>query len=260
MPELHTLIKSLNLLETVAAQDVQGIGTRELARQLGLNIATAHNIAMTFKARGYLDQSVESKRFTLGPRLSQLAASFRPAESLRRACLPAAQELFEQLKETVMVVMLEGNRMSPLINLESPQALTVRDSGDFALAVYGMATGKLLLAAMPEPFFEAYLKDHPPEKFTPRSLCDARSVREEMARIRRQDYAMTRDELCEGVSALAVPVRDASQRIVAALGVSAPTMRFNKVRERQILDALRKAAARIQSTKVSSASVAAMIH
>ena len=51
MPTVLTLDKSISVLETIV-RSPEGIGTRAIAQELDINVATAHNIATTFAARG----------------------------------------------------------------------------------------------------------------------------------------------------------------------------------------------------------------
>ena len=67
MPKVLTVKKCFDLLECLASQEA-GIGTRELARVLGMNVTTVHNIASTLLHLGYLSQDEKSKRFQIGGR------------------------------------------------------------------------------------------------------------------------------------------------------------------------------------------------
>ena len=57
---------------------------------------------------------------------------------------------------------------------------------------------------------------------TERSIGTLTQLRRELQKIRRDGYAVTRDELEHGLSAMAAPVRGRDGNVIAALGVSAP--------------------------------------
>ena len=58
------------------------------------------------------------------------------------------------------------------------------------------------------------------------SIGDLATLERDLADVRRRGYAVTVDELEEGLAAVAAPVRGADGDVVAALGISGPTQRL----------------------------------
>jgi IclR family acetate operon transcriptional repressor len=243
MPLVLSLDKSLDVLEAVAGHS-EGIGTRALAKQLRLSLTSVHNIAATLKRRGYLRQDV-GKRFLLGPRLMFLARHADFLNVMTESALPHVRGLARNVGESVLLAALVDGRIVRLVYMVSPQALAVQEPEDVGSGAYCTATGKVLLAAMSGHTLEAYMEETPLVRYTPRTLASVSKLRAELDHVRRQGAAAATDELCEGVSGLAVPVPDPWRSIAAALGVGAPTVRFGRKRREQVLDELRKTAALI---------------
>jgi DNA-binding IclR family transcriptional regulator len=226
MPKVLTLDKSISLLEAVILAP-QGIGTRALAKEFGLNVATVHNIAMTFVQRGYLRQDELTRHFHAGLRLHLLGRAPACRMPLIAAARRAVQRLSVELNESVMLVAFEGaHHITNLAFSPSRQALRVQEPEDMGAFAHCTAAGKILLAHLEPDRLESFLADHRLEKHTPATITARAVLDRELEQTRARGYAQTRDELCEGISAYAVPIRDPWGVVFAAIGASAPSVRM----------------------------------
>ena len=80
--------------------------------------------------------------------------------------------------------------------------------------------GRVLLAGLPEDELERLLARIELRPLTPRTITDAGALRQLLVRVRRQGYALTDQELEEGLRSIAVPIRDSAGAVAAALNVS----------------------------------------
>lgn len=228
-------------------QHRDGIGTRALAQQMQLNVATVHNIAQTFCARGYLRQDPESKVFYPGVRLMLLGRHPTYLRSLSLSAAATVEAVAARLNESVLLASIDHGRIMNLKYVPSSQALRVQESEDMSAHSYATAVGKLLLASFTDSELETYLRETRLEQFTPRTLAAPEKLKEELKKVRQQGYSETNDEFCEGLSAVAVAIRDPWGTIVAGLGASAPTVRLQKKDQWQLtLDELRGAVGEIE--------------
>lgn len=227
MPKILSLDKSITLLETILHHP-NGIGTRSLTHQLGYNVATVHNIAMTFLERGYLQQDPQSKRFFPGIRLAMLSRHPSYSNSLIHPIRDTVEKLSEELNESVLLGSIEHGRIINLLYLPSKQALRVHEPEDLSDHSHCTAFGKILLSALSDTDLESHLHGVQLQQFTASTLTTAESLKAELAKVRSQGYAQTKDEYCEGISAIAVPIHDPWGAVFASIGASAPTIRMQK--------------------------------
>jgi IclR family pca regulon transcriptional regulator len=95
--------------------------------------------------------------------------------------------------------------------------------------------GRVLLAGLGRERLEQYFADVQLEKLTEHTVVDAKKLRRLLEDCRRNGYAAVEDELAYGVVAVAVPVFDQADRVVAALNSSSHSKKIEKtqlVRER----------------------------
>lgn len=247
MATLLTLEKSLGLLEAVVRSG-EGIGTRALAKELGLNVSTVHNIATTFVRHDYLRQDEETRHFHPGLRLQLLGRAASSRGPLVTIARRVVQTLSARLNESVMFVVFEnGQRVANLAFTPSRQALRVQEPEDMGAYAHCTAAGKILLAQLEPARLDAFLAEHPLVPHTATTITKRAALDLELRRTRERGYAQTRDELCEGISAYAVPVRDPRGEVFAAIGASAPSVRMQRAGDiTATLTGLRAAAAEVE--------------
>ncbi len=235
-----SLAKGLDLLRAVLADGGRSpLGA--VAGDLGIPVPTAHRLALTLEAEGYL---VRRRRgsFLPGPALTGLGAPpvsphERVARRLRQAMARLAQNWgaflhFGVLDEgMVTYVVKENGAGTELFTAESMQ-----------LEAYCSALGKVLLAALPAGELDSYLGNGPFIALTPRTLTDPDAIRRELDAVRAQGVAFDRYEVREDLFCMAVPVADPQGRVIGALSASFLGNPPDGAGLRQLRRALRKAA------------------
>ncbi len=227
MQRVGTIDKCFDILETILGSDREGLGIREIARQLDINTTTVHNICQTLCVRGYLRQNPNSKRYQLGTGLLPLAQSNQVWRNLEEAAEPLVRRCRQELDESIMLAVLDNTEVSTLIYLPSVQALRVHEPHAMGDRAYGTAVGKVLLSTLDNTALSRYFQLFPPRAFTDATITDPDRMRQELETVRTQGYALTCGELTPGVRAVAVPVLGPAGTPFAALGASAPQVRMD---------------------------------
>jgi DNA-binding IclR family transcriptional regulator len=93
-------------------------------------------------------------------------------------------------------------------------------------------------------------------RFTPATRTDAAWIAADLQRIRARGYLVTADEVVPGAVGVTAPVRDASGQVVAALSVSAPSMRMRPPRPRALVPQVLDAAAKLSQLLGDAATAA----
>lgn len=221
----QTLYKSLMVLETVARSG-EPCGVTELADRLGLTKSNTHRILRGLVTLGYLRPSEERGRYELTSKLWELGSHFFSKLDIRRICAPYMTKIAEATQETILLSVLEGAEVLFLDLIESPQTVRAYTGvGERAPAQY-VASGRIQLAWAQEATVTLAKNTLFPN--TPRSMTDPAALMAELAQIRRQGFAICEGEWVENANSIAVPVRDASGRIVAGIGVAGPADRLDK--------------------------------
>lgn len=204
-------------------------GVSEIATLTSLSRSTVHRLLASLANHGLVTQLPRSTDYCLGPRLLGLAETARGRLSLELHAEPAMTALRDVTGETVALHILDATPARRTIaQVESVHALrrTYTDIGS-PLPPHQGAPGKTLLAFAGEPLQERVLSGDLRSAVT-RSLIDVDELRAELAEIREKGYALSLEERVPGVVGLAVPVRDHTGTVVAALSVSMPSLRAGR--------------------------------
>ena len=111
------------------------------------------------------------------------------------------------------------------------------------------AAGKVQFAYMTEEELENYLPKEM-KRFTPNTITDPDELKKQLRQIAEQGYAIDNEELDVGVRCVGAPIRDYTRRIIGAVSISGPSMRFTEDRvEKELIPLVKKAADEI-STKL----------
>ncbi|RKE22465.1 IclR family transcriptional regulator [Streptomyces sp. TLI_171] len=192
------------------------LSASELARRMGLSVSTAHRLARTLVATGFLDQDERTARYRLGPAVAELGQlSFH-----QRGLHLAAPELALLARRTGATADLAIRSGPHAVILVGGSVLPSTGLG-LRRPLHSTALGKALLA-WPSPT-EPPLHG-PLPAYTDRTLTEPAALEAELARTRERGYALNDGESAPQVRTLAVPVLDHTRTARFALAVrSTPT-------------------------------------
>jgi IclR family acetate operon transcriptional repressor len=141
-----------------------------------------------------------------------------------RVARPHMQALFDTLRETVDIAQARGGEVQFLDQIVSDRELRAVSRKDARLSLHWLACGKALLAAMSDAGV-ASLLGPTLAPATGRSITSLPALLAELADVRRTGFAYDREELSEGVCAIAAGITAGGGRHYA-VSVVAPAQRF----------------------------------
>jgi len=203
------------------------LGISELARRSGLPKTTVHRLARELTASEFLVR--DGDRYQLGPWLFELGQHVTGHRSLRVLAAPHLEDLSRATSETVVLGIPGHGEM-----LFAEKYVGSHGRGQVVTRVEGRvplncgASGKVVLA-FGNPQRLAELCAHDLERRTPFTNSDPERLRTELQAVRRQGYAVERQELVVGYGAVAAPVWCKTE-LIAALTVVAPISRLKVAR------------------------------
>ncbi|MFD7013299.1 IclR family transcriptional regulator [Streptomyces sp. NPDC059928] len=216
----------------------------DVTRRLQLPRTTVHELLTTLSARSYLAPVPEQPgRYRLGVRNYQLGSRYAEQLDLAAEGQQVAREVAETCGETVHVAILEDADVIYIAKVDSTHAVRMVSAAGRRLPAHCTSVGKMLLAALPEAELDARLAGRELVAMTAASITDPATLRTALAEIRAQGVAVEHQESNPDVSCVAAPVRDSAGRVVAALSVSVPMVRWSGRREAELAELAQKGAA-----------------
>lgn len=223
---VQSVERTLDILESLVEFGSE-VGLVEISQGVALPLATVHRLLGTLIARGYVKQNQHNRKYSLGFRALQMGHDMRHRFSLRLEARPYLQRLVQRVGESANLAVLDDGEVVYIDQAQSSRILRMFTQVGNRLPVHSTGSGKALLAFLPADVVDGILRRFGMTRRTPRTITDPDAFRHELTVTRERGYALDDEEQEEGVRCLAVPVRDASDQVVASLSVSGPVTRLN---------------------------------
>jgi DNA-binding IclR family transcriptional regulator len=225
--------KAIDILFCFDAQHSQ-LRLTDISQRLGLHKSTTHRLLSLLKKKRLITADATSQLYSLGPGVVELAWIILRQQDLRTVCYPYLERLRQATNETVSLYIRMGDRRVCIEELESGQEIKYSQTVGLAAPLHVGAPGKALLAFLPPEDLETLLATMPLTAMTPNTLTDREQLLEELTTVRQRGYAVSVGERSPWASAAAAPIRDWSDKPIAAISVLGPSHRLTS----EILPAL----------------------
>jgi IclR family pca regulon transcriptional regulator len=242
---VQSLQRGLSVIRAFAA-DEPTLTLSEVAAATGLARAAARRVLLTLVDLGYV--RVEGRLFQLSPRVLELGRAYLSSLRLPALALPHLRALVDQVQESATIAVLDGADIVYVAHVPAPRIMSISINVGTRDPAFATSLGRVLLAARTPEELDGYLVSAQLLSIVPRTVVEPAALRKELARVQQQGFALVDQELEVGLRAIAVPIRDPSGRVVAALNLAVQTGRWTlEAIRRDLLPALREAAARIEN-------------
>jgi IclR family acetate operon transcriptional repressor len=244
---VQSVERALSLLDALSTAP-GGVSLTELAGRSNLNISTCHHLLATMQKRGYVAKVPGRRTYALGARVLQLGQAFLRQVDLPQRAQPVLAELNAATGETVHLAVLQGDAVVTVAKLEGRHAVRVdTDAVGSSEAAHATATGKAMLAWLPEEQIRRILAANGMRSYTPNTITDAETLIEELRHVRRNGYALDREEFQPGVVCVGSAVRDHAGAVIGSISASAPRFRADENALGQMRDAVMAAVAALSA-------------
>ena len=230
----------------------------EVAERTGLTRAAARRFLLTLQELGYVGST--GRQFSLRPRVLALGYAYLSSFSVAQIAQPHLEDLAEELHESCSVSVLDGDDIVYVARASANRIMTIALTVGTRLPPYPTSMGRVLLAWLPPAEIDAILGRTSLRKLTEQTVVDPDELKQILATVRAQGWAAVDQELEAGVRSVAVPIRDSSGKVVAAINASAHAARVPmRTLEKQFLPRLLDAARQIDTELATRMAVGARV-
>ena len=220
---IQSVDRALFLLETIAEAGGEATLT-DLSVRTGLNISTCHHLLATLIQRGFAAKVPGRRLYALGARILYLGHACLQVDLPRRA-QPYLEAINVATGETVHIAALQGDQVVTVARREARHAVRV-DSGRIGKidAPHATSLGKAIMAWLPEDEMQRMVA-HGMKRFTEHTITDFPALIEDLRHVRRNGFAIDREEFLPGVICVGAAIRDQAGTVIGAISASTPSMR-----------------------------------
>ncbi len=221
--------RTMAVLELLS--DGSSYSVTEIASTIGFHKSTVYRFLTTLASLGYVSQDPQSERYTLTDKLitSLLAHPLKP--TLIHASGAIMDDLAKETEETIHLALLDGDHLTYIHKIESTRTLRVAvmsSSIGSEAPLYCTSLGKVMLAWHTEDFINSYLKKTKLTPHTKNTITTEERFLAELVSIREKGFGLDDEEHEEGVTCIGAPVFNREGNAVAAISISAPSVRMDE--------------------------------
>jgi DNA-binding IclR family transcriptional regulator len=238
---IPTNLRLLMVIEEMARAGVPVTPT-EVNAKLGLPKPTIHRLFMTLEEEGFVQRDLDGRSYSPGPRLRRMAGGILSSLRIRTARQAILQKLSREVGETCNIALPDRDAMIYLERVETEWPLRIQLPVGTRVPFYCTASGKMYLSSLAPSHLKRYLAAADLVARTPNTITDIDRLLDEVATIREQGHSLDREEFMTDMIALAVPLLDTNNRLIATLSFHAPIQRFDIVRALDYREAMHAAA------------------
>ena len=230
------------LLEAIAARD-RLFSLQSLCEDTGWPKPTVHRMLQQLEGAGLVQREGDARHYGTGARLRRFAESLLANGTLHGARHRVLRALVDEVGESANLTALAGGEVVYLDRVETAAPLRFYLHPGSRVPVHASASGKVFLAQMNAAQRARLLQAAPLERCTAATLTSAAKLERELSTVRRQAYALDREEFLPGLVCVAVPVPPAAgTRASLCVALQAPAVRAPVELLPQWLPALQRAA------------------
>lgn len=240
---VQSVDRAITVLEILAREGHAGVS--EVAAEIGVHKSTAFRLLAALEERDLVEQNADRGKYQLAFGILRLASSIPARIDLVRQSQPLLDELAAEVDETINIAVVREHFAVNVQQAMGTAAVASQNWVGQLTPLHATASGKVLLAFMPEEQLTSILEVAGLPKLTPQTITSRKTLLAELAEVREAGFATAHEELEVGLNASAVPIRDHTGAVVAAVSASGPAYRFDDAEIKRTADVLRETGARI---------------
>lgn len=195
----------------------------EIAGVTGLSRPAVRRILLTLQRLGYVAGS--NGRWMLTPRVLSIGQHYSASHTLLESAMPRLLKVAESTGESASLGVLDGTDVVYAARVPVRRIMSINVSVGTRVPAYATSMGRALLAWASEEELRPIFAQAPFDRLVAGTITTVEELQRELARVREQGYALTAEELEQGLISLAAPVRDVGGAVVGVIACSTSTAR-----------------------------------
>lgn len=218
---VNSLDKGFNVLRAFAGAR-GSLSLMEIASSAGLDRSAAQRFTHTLVTLGYVKKDGLTKRYRLSPRVLEFGVGYLQADPRIECALPHMLATAKRSKATVNLTELDDCDVVYVARVPSQNVVRVNLPPGTRAPAYCTATGRVMLGFLPRPEAVDILERSRLVQYTSTTIVDRGRLLAILDKVHREGFAVTSGEWHPGTVAIAAPVFDYGEHVIAAVSVSLP--------------------------------------
>ncbi|MBO6814918.1 MAG: IclR family transcriptional regulator [Rhizobiaceae bacterium] len=227
LPRVRAVSRAIAIMRAFTPEE-QHLPLFRIAEITGLDAGTTRRILVTLRDEGIVAQDSDTGHYSLTIKVMSFAGAVPEERSLKDVSADLLDRLSNEVGATVFLSVFNEDEAVCLARYHGTAPVQVRWwTVDGGLPLNTGAAPRLLLAYQPEDARERILASEL-TALTPKSIVSGEVLRKDIEAIREAGWSYARDDVAQGLSAIAAPIRDGTGKVVAAVSLGGLTPLIGK--------------------------------
>jgi DNA-binding IclR family transcriptional regulator len=215
---IESVGKALSILRAFTSERSE-MSISDISRELNLTYSTAFRLVATLEDNSFLYKNPKTLKYSLGQAIPVLNSNYVENYAFKEIAMPFLDSIMKKLGETAIlyaVKSVKNNTRICLARVESSHTLRSTTKVNDVLPLTRGSSGPILVANLPLKDQEYLVK------------LDKVLTLRKLKKIKEDGYIYNDSGRVEGTAGIAVPVFDCDGKLLASMGVTGASYRFDK--------------------------------
>lgn len=241
---VRSLARGLAVLKAFD-QDSPAMTLSDVARKTDLSRASAGRFLKTLVALEYA--SFDGRDYRLRPRVLELGMAYFSSHSFIDIANPILKAAAERAQEPCSMAVLDGSEIVYVARHTANRMMSISITIGKRYVAHYTSLGRVLLGGLPDAELDRILDSVELRQVTPLTITDRSALGAVIRKGREDGFCEAESQLEVGILSIAVPVRDRTGAMIAAINMGVPSSRHDMASlKRELLPLLRETAAEIE--------------
>lgn len=243
---VKSAVRVFEILQFIARHDA-GCLHSQIALALSIPRASLTALLSDLQELRYIIFDAETNRYLLGAEVLTLSHAYLRNLNIVRIGEPILRDIFREVQEFTSLLIANDTSVVKVCEYAIPDPLGLHLQVGEAGPMHATSGGKALLAHLPVPVRDDVISRLDFRVYTKQTIRTKAALLKELKVIQSGAIAYCREEYLEGMISMALPVFNAQNQAVAAVGVNTRSVRFTQAHEKKVEKVLRAAAAKLSA-------------
>jgi len=234
------VLRALAMLDVVVAEP-RGISLTVAAGRAGLSKPTSYRLLQALVRGGLVVRDATTGLYRPSLKIAQMAEKVLEGYDFATTARPRMVQLARQVGHGVAAGIVEGGEVVYVARIEASTEIRVLHELGGRRPIHISSVGKAIAAFLPQDELDTLLRDYCFDRFTDHTIVDRDAFLLDLAKARRQGWALSRNEGVLGGSSISSPVFDHTGRVVGAIGISSVSVALRGAELQRLTELLRTA-------------------
>lgn len=237
--EHYTSLENALRLLALFSIDKSELKVKEVANQLSIANSTAHRLLKTLEEEGFIVKDNITNNYRLGVLILSLSSVITENMDIVKMSTNILNEISDKFRQTAQIGVIQNNHIYYVnrVDYAHPVLGVQIFYSNWKAPIHCTSSGKVLLANKSKDKIDQIINSELTQ-LTEKTVTDPEMFRKQLDEIRRKEHSITIDEHIDGICSIAVPIKEKSGTVIAALEVIKPSQQINGSKTDELIKTL----------------------